>query len=265
MTISLAICGAAGRMGRRLLALALADKEFQVVQALERRDHPLLGMGMKMIDPSIPSDLRLEFELRSEAQVLIDFTTPESTVTRASDAAAKGIALVVGTTGLSPSQGEVLKEVAKSVPVIHAPNYSLGVNLLFRLAGEIAKVLGPDFDIEIVECHHNQKADAPSGTALGLAKSICAATGRDITKDLVHGRQGRPGARSRQEIGMHALRMGSVVGEHTLHFASEFERIELTHRAQNRDVFASGALRAAKWIVGRPAGFYTMEQVLFGL
>lgn len=264
MAVRVAINGAAGRMGRRLIALALADSGLELAQALEFSKHPQLGKPLSAIVPEAPAGLALESDLAAKTQVLIDFSVPESTAARAAEAAAKGVALVIGTTGLTAAQEAAVAEAARAVPVIHAPNFSLGVNLVFRIAAEIAQALGEDFDIEIAEAHHNRKADAPSGTALGIAKSVCAATGRDLAADLVHGREGKPGPRDRREIGMHALRLGSVVGDHTVYFGSEFERIELTHRAQTRDVFAAGALRAARWLAGKKPGRYSMADVLFG-
>ncbi len=264
MSTAICIAGAAGRMGRRLLALAEADPELETVQALESAAHPLQGKELADIEPACKSSISLSSTLQPGADVIVDFSTPEGTAGLAATAAEMGVAMVIGTTGLNETETAAVTAAAEKIPVIHAPNFALGVNLVFRLAGEIARALGEDFDIEIMEAHHNQKADAPSGTALGIARSICAATGRDLDRDLVHGRHGKPGARTRKEIGMHSLRMGSVVGDHTVHFGSEYERIELTHRAQNRDVFAAGALRAAKWLVGRAAGSYGMADVLFG-
>ncbi len=264
MTIDIAINGAAGRMGRRLLALAAADEGLQVVQALECEGHELLGEAVRDFVPESSDNVSLASGLTGGAQVLVDFSTPESTAARAGEAAQAGTALVIGTTGLGDAEAEAVAAAAGQVPVLHAPNFSLGVNLVFRLAGQIAEALGADYDIEVVEAHHNQKADAPSGTAKRIAERICEATGRDAAHDVVHGREGRTGPRTRQEVGMHALRMGSVVGDHTVHYGSPYERIELTHRAQTRDVFAAGALHAAKWLAGKPAGTYSMEDVLFG-
>ncbi len=264
MSLKIAINGAAGRMGRRLMALTAADDALELSQAIEYAGHPLMGQTARVIDPEAESDVMLSAELTNDAAALIDFTTPEATIKHAACAAELGIALVIGTTGMTEDQEKIVRDAATKVPVIHAGNYSLGVNLLVRVAGEVARALGDDFNIEIEETHHNQKADAPSGTALMIARSICDALGRDIKKDLVHGRSGRPGPRTKTEIGMHALRLGAVVGEHTAHFASLSERIELTHRAQNRDVFAAGALRAAKWLVGKAPGMYSMDDVLFG-
>lgn len=264
MALRIAINGAAGRMGRRFMALTAKDEGLLLTQALEYAAHPLMGHAARTIEPESESDVKLASNMTAEADALIDFTTPESTVQRAAEAVKFGMALVIGTTGMTEAQEQAVHDASKKVPVIHAGNYSLGVNLLVRVVGEVAKALGDDFNVEIEETHHNQKADAPSGTALMLARSICDALGRDIKTDLVHGRSGRPGPRTNKEIGMHALRLGAVVGEHTAHFGSLFERIELTHRAQNRDVFAAGALRAAKWLAGKAPGMYSMDNVLFG-
>jgi 4-hydroxy-tetrahydrodipicolinate reductase len=209
-------------------------------------------------------DVTLAGNLDRGADVLVDFSTPEGTLARCGEATGRATALVIGTTGLTDQQAAAVYLAAETLPVIHAANYSLGVNLLSRIVAEVAKALGEDFDIEITEAHHNQKADAPSGTAMTLARSVAAAMGYEWPKALVHGRSGRPGARPNRQIGMHALRLGSVVGDHTVYFGSEFERVELTHRAETRDVFAAGALRAAKWLAGRSPGLYTMDNVLFG-
>ncbi len=262
--VRVAINGAAGRMGRRLMALAVADEGLALVGALEYAAHPALGKDIAQIEPEAKARAVLAATLDTDADVLVDFSAPESTVQRAREMAQMGVALVVGTTGLNPEQEAAVREAATAVPVLHASNYSLGINLLLRVAAEVAAALGEDFDIEIAESHHNRKADAPSGTAMSLARSVCEATGRTAATDLVYGRQGRPGPRSRREIGVHALRLGSVTGEHTVHFGSLFERIELTHRAETRDVFAAGALRAAKWLAGREPGMYSMNHVLFG-
>lgn len=265
MPIRIAINGAAGRMGRRLMALTVSDPDLYLAGALEYEGHPRLGVPVSEIEPEAAARLVLSPSLSGiEADAMIDFSTPEGTVHRAREAAEQGIALVIGTTGMTPGEAAAVKEASAQVPVIHAGNFSLGINLLVRVAAEVAKALGEDFDIEIAETHHNQKADAPSGTALMLAHSICKAQNRDPADTLVDGRTGRPGARPKGEIGMHALRMGSVVGDHTVHYGSLFERVELTHKAQTRDVFAAGALRAAKWLVGKVPGLYTMDDVLFG-
>ncbi|MCD7895423.1 MAG: 4-hydroxy-tetrahydrodipicolinate reductase [Planctomycetaceae bacterium] len=261
--VKIAIAGAGGRMGQRLLALSDADPDFELVQALEWEGFPLIGRDVTALAPRADG-VKWSCGLKAGADVLIDFSSPESTLRNAGWARELGTALVIGTTGLEPQQEETIRTFADAVPVILAPNFSLGVNLLFKLAAEAAKVLGDDYDIEIVETHHNQKVDAPSGTALGIAKAVAAELDRKIPDDLVNGRAGRPGKHSRKEIGMHALRMGSIPGDHTIHFANDVEVISISHRAQSRDVFAAGALRAAKWITGKTPGMYTMADLLFG-
>ncbi|GHS93322.1 4-hydroxy-tetrahydrodipicolinate reductase [Planctomycetales bacterium] len=258
--IRIVVNGAAGRMGRRLLALAALMPSVEVVGAIDSAGNPLSNISIKSFVPEI--DLPLETEFSQEAEVLLDFSTPSSTVVRVGEAVKKKCALVVGTTGLTAEQEQLIFEAAQFVPVIHAANYSLGVNLMLKVAAEMAAALGDDFNVEISETHHNRKIDAPSGTALALAKEICAATDRDYRQDVRLERVGATGARPAREIGITALRLGSVVGEHTVYFGSEFERLELTHRAQNRDVFAAGALRAAVYLAGKKPGLYTMRDVL---
>lgn len=262
MSTRLIINGAAGRMGRRLMALAADMSDFAIVGALDWPGHPAQGRPYREIEPTLDLSLPLSADFDAPADVMIDFSTPEATVARAAQAAERGIALVIGTTGLSLEQESKIREASRKVPLIHASNYSLGVNLMLKIAARMAQVLKDDFNIEITEAHHNRKVDAPSGTALSLAQSICEATGRDYPNCLVHGREGRPGARTPREIGMHSLRMGSVVGDHTVFFASDFERLELTHRAQTRDVFAAGALRAGLWLAGKQPGAYSMQDML---
>lgn len=201
--------------------------------------------------------------------VVIDFSSADAMVEHCNRLAERGVAFVSGTTGLSDAHRSALAEASKKVPVLWARNFSLGVNLMQRVCADVAKALGPAFDIEITEAHHNRKADAPSGTAMAIAESICSSLGKDPKATLRHGREGRTDAkRVEGEIGMHALRMGAVVGEHTVNYASDFERVEISHRAQTRDVFASGALTAAKWIAAKKAsggsGQFDMNDVLFG-
>lgn len=264
--IKLAISGAGGRMGQRLLALSDKDHEFELVQAIEWSGFPLIGKPVNAgaVLASRADGVAWSSALAEGADVLIDFSSPENAVRNAELAAKYKTALVIGTTGLDAPQEEALAHAAGQVAVLQAPNFSLGVNLMFKLAAEAAKVLGDDYNIEIVEAHHNQKVDAPSGTALGLAKAVAAPLGRNIPDDLVNGRVGKPGKRSVREIGMHALRMGALAGEHTVYFCNDHECVSITHRAESRDVFASGALRAVKWIVGRKPGLYSMQDMLFG-
>jgi 4-hydroxy-tetrahydrodipicolinate reductase len=196
--------------------------------------------------------------------VLIDFTLPEGCVSNARAAAQQGIALVIGTTGLNPEQLAAIDDCARQVPVIHAPNFSVGVNVLFKAAEMVARTLGDEYQVEIVEAHHDQKVDAPSGTALGLARSIAKGLERDLEACAIYGRKGHTGVRPQKEIGIHTLRMGDVVGEHTAYFAIGGERLELTHKASSRDTFARGAIRAAKWLIQqrKGPGKYSIAEVL---
>ncbi|EKX37565.1 hypothetical protein GUITHDRAFT_165430 [Guillardia theta CCMP2712] len=262
MPVKVAINGAGGRMGRRLLVLSARDPDVDLVQAIEYSAHPMQGKKIRDFEPDVESDLSLTPELMPGADVVIDFSSPDGTKTLAKRAEELGIALVIGTTAKDFEWRAAVKESSKKVPMIHAQNFSLGVNLVFKVAAQIAKSLGEEFDIEIVEGHHHHKVDAPSGTAMGIADSICTEIGRDVKNDLVYGREGQVGKRKSNEIGVHALRMGSEIGLHTVYYASEHERIELTHRASTRDVFAAGAIRAAKWIKGKSAGYYEMTDVL---
>lgn len=264
MSIRIAVNGAGGRMGQRIMTLALNDPELELVAARERAGHPLIGKAITEIVPMAKAMTAVSTQIVGKVAVVIDFSAPEALEDLLEETASKNVPLVIGTTGLGAEGESRIQKAAKMIPIVYAPNMSLGVNLMFRLCRELAGAIGQEYDIEITESHHNRKADAPSGTAMGLARVITEVLGLDPDHDLVHGRQGRPGPRTKKEIGMHALRLGNVVGEHTVHFASDYERIEITHKAQDRDVFAAGALRAAKWVVGRRPGLFSMEDVLFG-
>ena len=260
---TLAITGAVGRMGRRLIALTAEDAELEVACALEHEGCELLGKDAGTVAGVGEIGVPIACELRRMADVLVDFSLPAGTAHWVPVAAAHGMAMVLGTTGLDEQTEAAIRAAAETVPIVRAPNMSVGVNLLFRVAGEIARTLGPDYDIEITEMHHRFKKDAPSGTAMGIARSICDALGLEPGDVLRHGRQGAVGQRPKGEIGMHALRVGDVVGEHTVTFGCLGERIELKHVAHTRDTFVLGALRAAKWVVGKPPKLYTMQDVLF--
>jgi 4-hydroxy-tetrahydrodipicolinate reductase len=258
---TLAITGVAGRMGGRLVALGHADKDLKLVGAVERADAPQIGRDAGEVAGIGSVGLPVSAELKEIPQVLIDFTAPTGMRHWLKICRDRGIPMVVGTTGLQPSDHALIDEAAKQIAVLQAPNMSLGVNLLFKIAGEVAKVLGDDYDIEVVEGHHRFKKDAPSGTAMGLAEAILKATGKSRDA-LVYDRHGDDVVRKRGDIGMHALRIGDEVGQHTAYFAALGERLELTHVATNRDTFVHGALRAAKWLAGRKAGRYGMGDVL---
>ncbi|HEY8040954.1 MAG TPA: 4-hydroxy-tetrahydrodipicolinate reductase [Polyangiaceae bacterium] len=258
----LAVVGASGRMGRAVVRLAHAGG-LPIVCAVGASDvgrdvGELAGLGP--IGTAVVDGL--DALAGARADVVVDFSAPSATIALAAIAAAAGTAVVSGTTGLDDDARDALDGAAARVPVLWEPNMSVGVHVLARLVGEAAGALA-DWDVEIVETHHGAKVDAPSGTALRLADSVREARrARGDAARLVHGRQGQPGARAAGEIGMHALRGGDVVGDHAVHLMGGGERIELAHRATSRDVFAHGALRAARWIAGQPPGRYAMSDVL---
>jgi 4-hydroxy-tetrahydrodipicolinate reductase len=258
---SVAITGAAGRMGSRLIALAKHDGSFQIQGAVERPEHEAQARDAGEVAGIGSIGVPITFDLRPTPQVLIDFTSPSSTRHWLKTCRDRGIAMVIGTTGLQDQDHATIDIAAENIPVLQAPNMSLGVNLLFKIAGEVARTLGDDYDIEIIEAHHRFKKDAPSGTALGLADAILKAAGKSRDA-LTFDRHGDDAARQRGQIGMHALRVGDEVGRHTAYFAALGERLELTHVATNRDTFAHGALRCARWLAGRKPGRYGMTDVL---
>jgi 4-hydroxy-tetrahydrodipicolinate reductase len=259
--IDLAITGAAGRMGQRLVALARQDGGFNLVAAIERPDHPRLAHDAGEIAGIGKIGLPLAHDLKPAPKILIDFAHPAATRHWLKTCRDRGIAMVIGTTGLQPADHASIDQAAADIPIVQAPNMSLGVNLLFKIAAEVARTLGDDYDIEILEGHHRFKKDSPSGTAMGLADAILKATAK--TRDaLVHGRHGDDCTRKRGEIGMHALRLGDEIGRHTVFYAALGERLEFTHVATNRDTFVLGALRAARWLIAQKPGRYTIADVL---
>ena len=260
------VCGAMGRMGRAILA-ALTERPFGLVLsgAVEAPGHALLGKdafeaaGAGKAGVTVTDDFPGAI---ASADVAVDFTHAASSVAHARQAAAAGKAIVIGSTGFTPGQIEELRDAVKGIPCVLSPNMSVGVNLMFKVAADVAVVLGDDYDVEIVEVHHRFKKDSPSGTAVKLAGAVAEALGRDMKEVGVYGRQGMVGERSRKEIGVFAVRAGDVVGEHTLVFGGVGERFEITHRAHSRETFARGAVRAAAWVVGKPGGVYDMRAVL---
>lgn len=261
----IAIIGAAGRMGQALVRCAPRFKELQLVAALDRSDCPLLGRDSGTVagtaETGVPMTADLDAALRA-AGVLVDFSFHTVVPATASAAAAAGKALVLGTTGLTPAEATTVHAAARKIPIVWAPNMSLGVNLLFLLVKQAASVLGLDYDVEIVESHHRFKKDAPSGTALRLAERVAEGRGQRLEDVACYGRHGMSGERPKGQIAIHALRMGDVVGDHTVSFGVEGERVELTHKASSRDALAMGALRAAQWVAGRKPGLYDMADVL---
>jgi 4-hydroxy-tetrahydrodipicolinate reductase len=249
-------------MGARLVALVPQEKDMRLAAALEHPAHPALGRDVGAANKGPEVGVIVGAQLPDGLDVLIDFSTPESTAQRARECAAKKVALVVGTTGLNPAQTRTLTRAARQVPCLAAPNMSLGVNLLFQIAPKVAAALGDEYDIEIVEAHHRFKKDSPSGTALRLAEEIARALKRDLQECLNYGRKGVVGERPRRQIGIHAVRAGDIVGDHTVLFSSLGERIELVHRAHSRDTFCRGAIAAARFLVGKEPGMYRMADVL---
>jgi 4-hydroxy-tetrahydrodipicolinate reductase len=234
--IKLGIAGASGRMGRRIFELASHDREFELSLALEKKGTPMIGKDLgKLKISSSPDGVFL-------IDVLVDFTTPEATESNLDYVAKYKKALVLGTTGLNDSQLKKVEDVSKIVPIVFSPNMSVGVNVLFAILPEIAKRLGPDYNIEIIEAHHKAKKDAPSGTAKKFGQILAEAT--------------------KKEMPIHSIRLGDIVGDHTVIFCGNSERIEIKHQAHSRDLFAVGALKAAKWVFGKPAGLYSMLDVL---
>jgi 4-hydroxy-tetrahydrodipicolinate reductase len=240
--LNLLVTGCRGRMGRAVVEAAEGDPDVRVAAAID------LGDSLD--------------EALARCDAVIDFSHHTAAPGLAGACARDGKRLVVGTTGHDSAELESLKAAAVVVPVVHAPNFSVGVTTLLWLTRRAAEILGPEFDLEVVEMHHNQKIDAPSGTAKRLAEILCEVSGLDYGADVRHGRRGNVGARTRREIGMHAVRGGDVVGDHTVIFAGAGERVELGHKASSRRTFAQGAIRAAKWLRDRPAGMYDMQDVL---
>ncbi len=262
MAIKLGIIGCAGRMGRRIVSLAHEDQDFSITCAIERPDHPAQGVDLGELLGLGKLDLPICPTFTEKPDVLIDFSSPQATIEALVAARKDAVPTVIGTTGLSSEQLATLKDAAQDIAVLQAANMSVGVNLLFHLVGQVASALGDDYDIEITETHHRFKKDAPSGTALELAKKICAATKKDFNTCITHGRSGPEASRQPGTIGMHARRHGDVIGEHTVAFGTIGETVELTHKAHSRDIFARGALTAAAWLVQQQPGLYDMLDVL---
>ncbi|MBI3604608.1 MAG: 4-hydroxy-tetrahydrodipicolinate reductase [Nitrospirae bacterium] len=263
--VQILVTGAGGRMGGKIISLILKNKNFKLVSAIEAPGHPLIGKdagasaGLErsgvQISEQFPASL-------SGKTVGIDFTAPESTLAFCRRAETLGMPMVVGTTGFSGGQIEELSRIAEKMPVVYSPNMSIGVNMMFKILKEVALKLGQEYDMEIVELHHRMKKDAPSGTALKMARILSEAIGEKLVNVAVYGRQGMTGARKKKEIGIQSVRAGDIVGEHTAYFAGMGERLEITHKATSRDNFAQGALTAAAWVVNRPPGMYDMQDVL---
>lgn len=266
MTTRIGITGAAGRMGRTLVeAIALAGDELQLTAAIERPESTLLGADAGELAGQGTNGVTVVGALAeslSGIDVLIDFTVPAATIANVEACVEAGVAMVIGTTGFTPDQQARIDAAARRIPICKASNFSTGVNLCFKLLDMAARVLGDDVDIEVYEAHHRHKIDAPSGTALSMGRVVADALGRDLDKVAVYGRQGQTGARERDTIGFATVRAGDIVGDHTVTFAAEGERVEITHKASSRMSFARGAVRAAGWVAGQAPGLYDMQDVL---
>jgi len=262
--IKIAITGAAGRMGKALLEAVNQADETQLSVALERAGSTVVGVdagelaGIGKLDVTVVDDITTA----DAFDVLIDFTRPEVTLANLAVCRQRGNAMVIGTTGFDEIQKAQIVEAAQDIGIVFAPNMSVGVNLCLKLLETAAKVLGDEVDIEIIEAHHRHKVDAPSGTALRMGEVVADALGRDLKDCAVYGREGVTGERDRKTIGFETIRAGDIVGDHTVLFAGDGERVEITHKASSRMTFASGAVRAAQWLAGRKAGLYDMRDVL---
>ena len=256
--IKVVVCGAAGRMGQRIISNIHEEKDIKLVGAIEGSHHPLLGT---QISPEVKIIHNLE-EVAPLADVIVDFTSPKATLDFLTVLSRLKKPFIIGTTGFTEEEIKNIKFITQNFPCLLASNMSVGVNLLFRLVRDVAPILGDSYDVEIVEAHHNRKKDAPSGTAMTLANEIAQALNRNIKEDLVYGRKGNVGERLPKEIGIHAIRGGDIVGDHTVIFAGHGERLELTHRASSRDTLARGVVRAIRFMAQAKTGFYDMQDVL---
>ncbi len=263
MPLGIGIYGAAGRMGQTLLRLIFQADDLHLAAAYEADGHPLLGKDAGSLCGLEECGVLLQaLPEKIDVDVLIDFSLPQGTATLLDKLQTQPLPYICGTTGLDEAMQARLHDLAKLTAVVWAPNFSTGVSLLFDLVSKAASILGVESDIEITEIHHRHKKDAPSGTAAKLAELAALGRGSDPKQDLLYGRKGISGERERATIGVHALRGGEVVGEHTVHFLADGERLELTHRAGSREAFAGGALKAARWAVTKEAGMYDMMNVL---
>ena len=265
MTIlNIAVAGSSGRMGRALLAAIMKDPGSHLKAALEMDGSPYIGKDVSELTGDLGSVVITDnfSAVLPGCDVLIDFTQPEGTIKHLSVCRAEGIKMVIGTTGFSAEQKEVLKEASKDIALVVAPNMSVGVNVTFKLLDIAAKVLGEGYDIEIVEAHHRHKVDAPSGTALHMGEIVAKATGSNLSEVAIYGREGVTGERSSRTIGFSTIRGGDIVGDHTVMFAGTGERIEISHKASNRATFTNGALRAARFLADKDKGLFDMQDVL---
>ncbi len=259
------VAGAAGRMGKRIIHMIQQNEEITLAGAFEMPDHPNIGEDAGQVAGTGESGVRIAGALEEvidQGDVLIDFTAPQATLENLRAAVSQKLAMVIGTTGITGDMLEEAEALAGKIKCVLAPNMSVGVNVMFKIVGEMARILGNDYDMEILEVHHRQKKDAPSGTAIRLAQTMADNVGRDLEEVAVYERKGIIGKRTDEEIGIQSLRAGDITGEHTVMFGGIGERLELIHRAHNRDNFARGAVRAAVWVMTQAEGLYDMQDVL---
>ena len=263
--VNTVVAGAAGRMGGRITQMIQKSEGTKLWGAFEKPDYPAIGQDVGDIAGLGKTGIVLKgdiSEVMNDADVLIDFTTPESTLQHIRFIAKTGQAMVIGTTGITGEHEKELNQLAQGIRCVKSPNMSVGVNVLFKVVENVSRILGQDYDMEVIEAHHRLKKDAPSGTAMHLARILADSTGRNLETDAIYERRGFIGVRRDEEIGIQTLRAGDIVGEHMVVFAGIGERIEIIHRAHNRDNFARGALLACTWVLRQPNGLYDMQDVL---
>lgn len=262
--LNIAIAGCSGRMGRALLEAVAQAPDMRLAAALERHGSPFVGKDAGELFGA-PCGVAISDDIRASLKgcdALIDFTRPEATLDHLKICRELGVNIIIGTTGFSPEQKQLIADAGQDIGVVFAPNMSVGVNLTFKLLEIAAKVLNEGYDIEVIEAHHRHKVDAPSGTALRMGEVVAAALGRDLSECAVYGREGVTGERDPSTIGFATVRGGDIVGDHTVMFAGIGERVEITHKASSRMTFAQGAVRAARFLAGSGAGYYDMQDVL---
>ena len=263
--IKIAVAGVCGRMGMSVASLSGTDGDIELVGATEVPGHSSIGSALGDFIEGAGAGAGVSDSIEEAAraaEVIIDFTVPEATLAHAEYSVRNKKSMVIGTTGFTPQQREQLLGLLERIPCVFAPNMSVGVNILFEISRQVAFCLGESYDAEIFETHHRGKADSPSGTAIALAEAVASGLGSELGDVARYERHGRMGARRKGEIGIQTLRGGDVVGDHTVMFLGDGERVELTHKATARENFSAGALRAAKWIPGKPPGVYAMRDVL---
>lgn len=264
--ISVIIDGACGRMGKMISQGVVTQSDMQLVGAIEYSGHPQLGedigevAGVGTIGVPISDN---QSEILDEADVVVEFTAPSASIEHLRNVVDAGKTMVLATTGFTEAELAEVQELAQNIPCVMAPNMSVGVNVMLQAVQLVAKALGDDYDVEVIEAHHNQKADSPSGTALRIAEVLAESLDRNLAEVGAYGRHGMVGARPEKEIGIHAIRGGDISGDHTVLYAGAGERIEITHRAHTREAFAKGAIRAARWVVDAPKGLHDIAEVLF--